>query len=361
MDDCKTINTRKINGKKILKGVIFLVIFAGIFFTLQGLFQAKWIWTKKAKESSPSTSTWGEYRSLEKDTIEVLFLGTSHVYHAIDPMFIYENSGITSYAIAGPGMRMDLCYLSLEEALKTQSPKVVFFDMSPVHWTEAHDEAKAHKVLDQLPLSLSKIKYAFTNGSEDMKPLDVLFPLFRYHARWEELTEEDQKFMFDYPIDTYIRGHYIVYGATETKMHFNRTKTEFELTDYNREYLEKIVALCKKNDIELVLCKFPTPNWYITQSEGCAAVAEELGVPYEEFYYAIEDMGIDPKTDFKDETDHLNQIGAEKLDWYLMWYMVTHFDLTDQRTTNTRWNEDAEHYNTIKQQKYEAAKKKAAK
>lgn len=67
------------------------------------------------------------------------------------------------------------------------NPSVVFLDMSAIKFDTQQTEAKSHKVSDQLPLSLSKLKYAFNNGNEEMKPLDVLFPLFCYHTRWEKL------------------------------------------------------------------------------------------------------------------------------------------------------------------------------
>ena len=86
---------------------------------------------------------------------------------------------------------MDLTYMNLEDALKTQTPSIVFLDMSSIQFDFQQEEAKCHKVLDQLPMTSSKLEYAFNTESEEMKPLDVLFPFFRYHSRWSDLGKND--------------------------------------------------------------------------------------------------------------------------------------------------------------------------
>jgi hypothetical protein len=315
---------------------------------LQELFQAKWLYTVEGTESAYSTSTWQEYRALEEDSVEVLFLGTSHVYHAIDPMYIYENSGITSYAIDGPGMRMDLSYLSLEEALKTQSPSVVFFDMSAIHWHKQQSEARVHKITDQLSWSKSLLEFALDTDSDELSTLDVLFPLLRYHSRWEELSQDDFDYLTDDLPETYVRGHFITYRTETAEFRWDED-VKFSLSARNEKYFNKIVELCKENDIQLILYKIPSPSWYHTMSEGAAQMAEEAGVPYLELYYKIDEIGLDLTTDFKDSEDHLNQRGAEKLADYLIGYMNDNFDLTDQRNTNQQWDEDLIEYNKVKQ------------
>lgn len=339
---------KALNLKKIIKGICFLAILLVILYYCQRLLQAKWI--SSSGENTASTSTWQEYRELEENTVDVLFLGTSHVYFGIDPMYIYDRSGITSYVFGGPGLRFDLTYITLEDALKTQKPSVVFLDMSAVQFDFQQTEAKCHKVSDQLPISMSKIEYAFDNDSEEMKPLDVLFPLLRYHTRWQELGKKDFQYVTGEMNETYIRGHYISYENKKTSFHFEE-ESEFVLTDRNRDYLQRIDALCEENGIELICYKIPTPTWYRAQSEGAAAIAEELGVPYLELYHEVDKMGLDVKTDFRDKQNHLNQYGAEKVCAWLTDYMQENLNLQDQRSTNQEWNEDLVKYKELLQER----------
>lgn len=343
----------RMSRKKIIKGICFALIFVVLFAFFQKLLQAKWI--ASDSENSASTSAWIEYRSLEENSLDVLFLGTSHSYFAVDPMYIYENTGITSYVFGGPGLRFDLTYMNLEDALKTQSPSVVFLDMSAIQFDFQQTEAKCHKVLDQLPMSKSKIEYAFDNDSEEMKPLDVLFPFFRYHSRWSELGENDFKFVLNDLDETFIRGHYVTYQTKLTEFHFYED-VEYVLTERNLDYLKRMKALCDEKGIELVLYKIPTPTWYESQSKGAAELGEKLGVPYLELFYEVDKIGLDVTTDFRDENNHLNQRGAEKLSQYLSEYLEEHYDLEDQRSTNIRWNEDLVKYKKLVQSKVDVQK-----
>lgn len=332
------------NKRKILKGICFVLVFVILFLLFQKLLQAKWI--ASSSENSASTSAWIEYRSLEENSLDVLFLGTSHSYYAVDPMYIYDKMGITSYVFGGPGLRMDLTYMNLEDALKTQSPSVVFLDMSAIQFDFQQEEAKCHKVLDQLPMTCSKIEYAFDTESEEMKPLDVLFPFFRYHSRWSDLGKKDFKYVLNDLDETYIRGHYITYQSKVTEFHFYED-VDYTLTDRNLDYIKRMKKLCDENGIELILYKIPTPTWYESQSKGAAEIGEMLGVPYLELFYEVDEIGLDVTTDFRDVNNHLNQRGAEKLSAYLSEYIQTNYDLKDQRSINQRWNEDLIKYKEL--------------
>lgn len=340
------------NRKKIIKGVCFVLVFVVLFSFFQKLLQAKWI--ASDSENSASTSAWIEYRSLEENSLDVLFLGTSHSYFAVDPMYIYEKTGITSYVFGGPGLRMDLAYMNLEDALKTQTPSVVFLDMSAIQFDFQQTEAKCHKVLDQLPMSKSKIEYAFDNESDEMKLLDALFPFFRYHSRWEELNEDDFKYVLDDLDETFIRGHYITYQSKVTEFHFYED-VDYVLTDRNLDYLQRMKKLCEDKGVQLVLYKIPTPTWYESQSKGAYELGEILDCPYLELFYEVDEIGLDVTTDFRDVNNHLNQRGAEKLSAYLGEYLEQNYNLEDQRDKNERWNEDLKKYKKLVQSKVEVS------
>lgn len=333
-----------VNKRMVLKGICFALIFIVLFLFFQKLLQAKWV--ASDSENSASTSAWTEYRSLEENSLDVLFLGTSHSYFAVDPMYIYDQTGITSYVFGGPGLRMDLTYLNLEDALKTQNPSVVFLDMSAIQFDFQQEEAKCHKVLDQLPITRSKLEYAFDTESEEMKPLDVLFPFFRYHSRWSDLGKDDFKYVLNDLDETYIRGHYITYQHKETEFHFYE-QADYVLTDRNADYLNRIKKLCDERGIELVLYKIPTPTWYESQSKGAEEIAKTLDVTWLELFYEVDEIGLDVTADFRDQNNHLNQRGAEKLSAYLSGYIREHYDIEDKRPVNKRWNEDLARYKEL--------------
>lgn len=341
-----THNTRRIEMKKVLrkclKWICFFSIFAVVFLLIQELFQAKWL--VDVKDNTASTSTFMEYRDLEENTVDVIFIGTSHVLYGIDPMHIYEETGVTSYVFGGPGLRMDLTYLTLKDALKTQSPKVIMLDASGLHYAKQQAEGRAHKFVDNLPLTKEKIEYAFNNGNDELTPLSVIFPFVRYHDRWSTVNEYDFRYMIGALDQTYLRGHHISYAQVPVTLDFQKTKDNFEITERNLDYFDRIVKLCEEQGVSLVVYKTPTPDWNITWSSAAEKASGERGIPYWELYYELEDIGLDFATDFCDETDHLNQHGAEKLSIYITEHLREQYGLADHRGEYIRWDNDLKEY-----------------
>lgn len=328
--------------KKCLKGICFMAIFAVLFLVFQELLRGKWV--VSSGDNTASTSTFKEYKELEEGTVDVLFVGTSHMLYGIDPMYMYENTGITSFVFGGPGLRLDLSYLTLKDALNKQTPKVVILDASGFHYTNQQAEGKARKFADQLSLTWEKVEYAFNNGNEDLDPLSVLFPLFRYHARWDQLSRVDLYRMTGTLEDTYVRGHHVSYKQVPTNLSFDTPQEGFEITERNLDYFDRIAHLCEEKGILLLVCKVPTPDWNITYSRATSEAMEERGVPYLELYYELDKIGIDTTTDFQDAKNHMNQYGAEKLTLYLAEYLKDNYGLADHRGEYKKWDKDIAEY-----------------
>ncbi len=265
-------------------------------------------------------------------------------------MYLYANSGITAYVLADGGLRFDLIYLSQCEALKTQSPGVVFLDMSAIHYTFCLKEEEAHRTLENISLYWEKIAYAMNNTCKNLTFWNVLFPFFRYHTRWDSLTSTDFDYLTGNVDASYTRGHYISYTSVAAEYEFYDEAEEDRLTlsdVYGLEYLYRIYELCEEHDIELILYKIPSATWYESNSEVSGEVAAELGLWYWELFYELDEIGLDAETDFVDGIEHLNQPGAEKVTDYLMQYLLENYELTDWRGINTRWDEDLIAYQAL--------------
>ncbi|MCD8013067.1 MAG: hypothetical protein LUG99_07815 [Lachnospiraceae bacterium] len=309
---------------------------------------------KKWLDDQNATYMWEEFHSLEEDTVDVLFMGTSHVHEGIDPMYIYENSGITTYTLSGSQARFDTTYLALKEALKTQSPKILFLDMSAIQYDKQLREAKIHLITDHISLPLDKIELVRNSEDEELTMLDVLFPLFRFHSRWNEIKASDFQYATGDLDTTYTRGHYVDYTTITSEFHFyDEDGMTSGITDRDRSYLDRLVALCEENDIELIMYKLPAPYWSLSLSESATEIAAEYGLEFWEMYYEFDEIGLDVTTDFRDATDHLNQYGAEKISSYLMEYLEENYDLEDQRGTNERWDSDLTGYHQELEEAYQ--------
>lgn len=69
------------------------------------------------------------FYALEDNTMDVLFMGTSHTYYGFNPSILYKETGLSSYVFAGECQPISVTYHYLVEALKTQSPSLVVLDV----------------------------------------------------------------------------------------------------------------------------------------------------------------------------------------------------------------------------------------
>ena len=84
-------------------------------------------------------------------------------------------------------------------------------------------------------------------------------------------------------------------------------------------YLDKMTALCKEKDIQLILIKAPSlyPYWYDEWEVQMEQYAADNDLLYINFLELVEETGLDFSTDTYDAGLHMNLSGAEKLSHYL--------------------------------------------
>ena len=104
-----------------------------------------------------AASTYGGFYHMRKNTVDVLFLGTSNTYCAFSPDELYRRYGIRSYNLAGSQQSMLTSYYWLEEALRTQKPKAVVLDVFYAFYNTGN-EGSFHKAFDFMRWSDIKVR-----------------------------------------------------------------------------------------------------------------------------------------------------------------------------------------------------------
>ena len=82
--------------KKQIKCILFLILGITLFCTLRQLFMPKWYFPDSTMKEPTSRILTGIYDE-PKETIDTVFLGTSHMIYGAAPMELYEKYGIKSY------------------------------------------------------------------------------------------------------------------------------------------------------------------------------------------------------------------------------------------------------------------------
>ena len=311
------------HGKFIGKGFL-LCLLTGIFFLyLNHIMTPKFFYTDRW----PTTATYLGFYEMEKDSVDVLFLGSSHAVTCFIPQELYNQYGITSYNLGCEQQNLVLSYYWLKEALRYQTPKVVVLEgylLFPYREEEPlnSQEACSRKALDFMRWSPVKTEAIRTVCSIDEKQsvLSYYFSNIRYHTRWLDLKEED--FMFDE-----MRKHYemkgysslMEYCGVDFQPFFRGSSDAYtDMVDLMEEYLDKITVLCQENGIQMILVMTPS----IFQEIGNYNTLQKYAVEHQILFYDFNEGEIYQEIGYQLATDnadggHGNLWGAQKVTDYL--------------------------------------------
>lgn len=298
-----------------------------------------------------------EYYFEENREHDLLFIGDCEVYENFSPIIFWEKYGISSFIRGSAQQLIWQSYFMLEETLKYEMPEVVVFNVLSMKYDKPQKEAYNRMALDGMPLSFSKLKSIKASMLPEEQFLTYIFPILRYHSRWDELTWEDIEFVF--------KRNKITHNGYLMRVDVKPTETipkgkilpNYRFDDICYEYLDKMTSLCKKNNINLVLIKAPTlyPHWYNEWDEQIIEYAKINNLSYYNFLDYTDEIGIDYGTDTYDAGLHLNLAGAEKLSVYFGDILVKNFSLTDYRNdfkTKKIWEEKRNFYYSMKNDQY---------
>lgn len=290
---------------------------------------------------------------LEPDTLDAVFLGSSHVFCSISPEDIFEAEGITSYVLASSCQRVWQSYYNLEEVFCRQSPKAVILDVFMCLNGNKQSEAFNREAIEPMNLSRAKLKAirtAVDKNPEQEDFLSYLFPVIRYHDRWESLEEGDfLKFLEDPYSDT--KGY--IPRMTITDAVFNeedyKNSNMVELNPVCEQYLQKINDLCIKNHAEFILVKFPTCLWNGANALAIQNFADKTGIRYLDFCAdesLMRAVNIDWSAETLDKGNHLNYDGSMKVSKFMGEFLKGQFQISDKRNDPfyRRWREDYNYY-----------------
>ncbi|MCR4792059.1 MAG: hypothetical protein K5871_04875 [Lachnospiraceae bacterium] len=303
------------------------------------------------------------------DDVDVLFVGSSHMWDGVLPMEIWNKYGIASYNAGYSGNRMQMDYWILRQTLQYCSPELVVIDI--YSYTEdigVTSNYGLHTMLDGFPLSVEKIRAVMdidetTQGKTDK--IDMLFNFCTYHSRWDELSARD----FSTEVSDYSRGANYAVGLSSEQMPANDLSIiDSELPEtqgYN--YLTMTIEYLQDRNIDVLLVLIPQPctNEARELYNYANVIAEQYGIHYldltqvelidescdylnymsseDRIRYAISNNEY-RETSIYDNNAHLNVSGAYKITDYLGQYICDSYDVSNRSEDNSYdyWNDDWE-------------------
>ena len=246
------------------------------------------------------TQSASSLKHLPAESVDVLWLGTSHMNYNIIPQYLYDLCGVTSAMATGNSVDLDASYWMLRQALLTQSPQVIVLDVYPaaapycyfyvqnvlaLEYRDGMSEGSnpyntATGVARWLPVGSpfkpGAIAEAYTRSGAGG---EAYFELTRMHSRYGELARDNFEYLrgdtrsirnFGYLYgDQSMEGQeYAVQAYTqEAALQANEVGTYWEFTDEQLQAAELLdasvtairrsVEYASDKGIEIVLCAAP--------------------------------------------------------------------------------------------------------
>ena len=277
-----------------------------------------------------------------KDNIDVVLLGASHVYRGIDPNKMTEKIGLNVFNASTSSQQLQGSYYLLKEIIKTNDIKICFLDVNyGINNLEEDGDVQTFLITDYMNESIDKYCYLFSSLGVD-GIISSFFPIF--HSREANpITNLKNKFSSSYSLYKYdyvrypneeYRGNGFVYNSeTIDCLNTNWAPNQFNgheiVPDYTKHWLDQIVELCEKKNIELILIDCPITDASVyseisTYDEYIVffkEYAEKNNIQYWNFNLMSKKLINLDYTDFMDAV-HMNGSGAEKFTDFLSNYYI---------------------------------------
>ena len=331
------------------------------FITLCVLGMAIFLWLKTTTNVSTyypkaeyPDNGFSYFYSMKKDTVDVLFFGSSTGVNGFNTQEFYDQYGIRSYNLCSVQQPIPLSYCWLKEALQYQSPRVVVVDTRFLYqWHPADilngDDGAYHVALDKMKLSKSKIESVLelskTDPSIELK--DFLFTLSYKHENWKEWNEDNiyRKKTDDYNLKGYAPGDYILDSYDPFVPQNSDDRKEFD--PIMKEYMDKIVALCKEKGITLILTSLVGSDMSDGSNNSISAYAQNHGIDYINLCHYEHFYAMAPNYPEESVSLHSNRKGSVVIARYLGKLLQERYDIPS--VEDEQWEYSKAYYDILKE------------
>jgi hypothetical protein len=319
------------NSKKAL---VFFFLFSMIFIFTQELLIDKMI--DLSSYFFTRLSTVGFYKE-PKDSLDIVAIGPSTISTALSPAILWRDYGWTSYDFNAGQQPLWISYYMVKEALKYQRKAIFVLDLGMINRDKnSVDDNLITVSFLNMPMSLNKLS-AIQDSIEYGKNIWThLFPIIRYHSTWRSLDKERISFMF-YNKEHASRGYVSSPISDPQWKCYGKTNDIVPPSEIVQKSILRIVKLCKKNRIPLVIVRTPIAESCVRENVNWVKdLANKNNVPFIDFNDIMGDHPL-----------HISYIASEKFTGLLAKYLKYHYNLTDKRDDKNyaRWNDSVKFLN----------------
>jgi hypothetical protein len=343
----------KNNISYVIKTIAFAIITAFVVLGINGIENPKYFYNS----TWPTTATYTGFYKMPKNSVDVLFFGSSHAASSICPQELYDQYGITSYNLGCEQQNILVSYYWLKEALNYQHPKAVVIDTYMLQLYNDKEplntaEVCTRKAIDYMRWGKVKISAIKDICKEDTNQDIWSYYLtnIRFHNRWTWIEESD--FTYSQLAKHFeTKGYAPLYDRNGNPDYnpfsVNAANNKYELHSLMVKYMQKIVDLCRENNIALIMIKTPTTATSVECHNAVQTFADENQVEF----FDLNEKAAYRKLKYKFATDmaddsHPNVSGATKITNYIGRLLQSGYDLESK--SNATWDDSEWYWNDVK-------------
>ena len=290
-----------------------------------------------------------KYYELDENSVDILFLGSSHSYQSFNTGTLWDEHGFSTYILGGALQPTWNTYYYLNEALKTQTPKLIVLEgyctLIEKDYSSVTNIIKNNFGLKWSPEKIESLLISVPEG--DIK--DYLLEYMQYHSRYSEISYSDFLSNQGNPLYDNWKGYGCNTSTTpfESYLDVSENSERIELSEKTEKYYRKIIELAQEKGIPImvVIAPYAGINDYEQSYFNKANdIADEMRVPFLNCNLYVDEIGLDYSEDAADNA-HLNYRGSQKLTRYFGKYIASRYDIPDHRGEKeySSWQNDADY------------------
>lgn len=257
----------------------------------------------------------------DKNSLDMVILGSSEVFAGFSPGLAYANYGYTSYPLATDSSSVEVWKSQLNEVINYQNPDLILLEISGALYEkdeQIYDDISLRRYLDNIPLSTNKLS-TLTECKLQEDSLSYLFSIIKYHDNMNNAFHAFQEKVYYSRLGySRLRGFLTRAYIDETPSLDVSSKKTLELNDNALHYLTDFIDYCKNKKIEnIVFCRFPHKYYQQTdldlvyRKNTAKQIITDAGFSFWDFETNSDEIGL-TNADYYN-CYHLNVYGAEKL------------------------------------------------
>lgn len=223
------------------------------------------------------------YAYTAEKPVDILVVGTSHSRSGINTLQISKQLDATVYNLAMPAQGIGQTYYTLKDALLHTKPRLVLIDSYFADHPEILKDREYFAYEQLQSMASVEVRMEYMKNLVPMENwFDAAFPVINEHENWKEPTTMKKNFFFNLGTSTEKNRHFngftpITSVMTEDslgKIAVMEPKPLEPLSAESKDYIRKIVALCRQNGAEPVFIQIPLLPHYVAKVDYDARSAE---------------------------------------------------------------------------------------